>query len=408
MTDARDESEAMKAMRHARRMMRVHAPFWGHLALKLDIIEDESIPTAATDGSVLRFNPQYVMSLPELQRRGLVAHEVMHCALDHINRLPKIHGADTLVMDDSGRMATVGNIAADIVGNEILQHESSQLPLPTGALLVPKYSGWSTDAVVADLLQELQKNPKKVKVMVKGSQGCGTVEKPEKGKGESESEYKERMDVEQSEWKAHTAASARMAGAHCPDFAKDVLAKLKKPKYDYREITAQFVERAINYALTWKRPKKRLYASTGSYLPAVVRERVVPTIVALIDTSGSMGTPKMPDSLVAKAARDIETLGVLAEKTVVIAGDTVPRWTGVFEIGEPVEVQAHGGGGTNFHAMIEEAAKHDPTCILYFTDMECNSWGEDPGIPVMWICWRDYADGPPQPPYGDVVQMGTV
>jgi len=59
------------------------APFFGALALRLQFIPDPSRQTATVDGKTLRYNPLFIDSLSDPQLRGLLAHEVLHCAAGH-------------------------------------------------------------------------------------------------------------------------------------------------------------------------------------------------------------------------------------------------------------------------------------------------------------------------------------
>ena len=74
----------------ARTRLIVSQPFFGTLALNLEMVEvDEKHPqiqTMATDGQRLYFNPKFVTGLGEEELKGVNAHEVMHCALKHMSR----------------------------------------------------------------------------------------------------------------------------------------------------------------------------------------------------------------------------------------------------------------------------------------------------------------------------------
>ena len=72
--------------------------------LAFKIIETTRIPTAATDGIVMLFNPRYVASLSTSQVIGLITHELMHVRLNHSQRfLDSVydnHTAANKAMDD--------------------------------------------------------------------------------------------------------------------------------------------------------------------------------------------------------------------------------------------------------------------------------------------------------------------
>ncbi|GIW55380.1 MAG: hypothetical protein KatS3mg082_1784 [Nitrospiraceae bacterium] len=72
----------MKArLSKARTTLVLSQPFWGALALRLELREEPGCKTAYTNGRVMAFDPAYVAKLSDAQLVGLMAHEVAHCAL---------------------------------------------------------------------------------------------------------------------------------------------------------------------------------------------------------------------------------------------------------------------------------------------------------------------------------------
>lgn len=63
-------------------------PWFGALAMGLRIKQDTRIPTMATDGTSLFFNPMGCAALSEPNLMFIWAHEVMHCGLLHMYRKP--------------------------------------------------------------------------------------------------------------------------------------------------------------------------------------------------------------------------------------------------------------------------------------------------------------------------------
>lgn len=70
----------------ARSRLLLDHPFFGVLALRLQFVEDTSIPTLAVDGKSIFYNPQFVDDLSDELCRSAIAHEVMHPVLDHMTR----------------------------------------------------------------------------------------------------------------------------------------------------------------------------------------------------------------------------------------------------------------------------------------------------------------------------------
>ena len=48
-------------------------PFYGDILLQLQILPQEDIPTAATDGRTIWYNPQYFAGMPQAERNFIVS-----------------------------------------------------------------------------------------------------------------------------------------------------------------------------------------------------------------------------------------------------------------------------------------------------------------------------------------------
>ena len=118
--------------------LRMKSPFFGTLAMFARFVPSETIPTAATDGRDIFFNPDFLASLSSNQQDGLILHEVLHTALLHPLRL-------------GVRDRKSWNIAADIVVNGMIMGLSG-CELPPGALRDEKLEHFSVEEVYA-LLQ---------------------------------------------------------------------------------------------------------------------------------------------------------------------------------------------------------------------------------------------------------------
>jgi len=66
----------------ARTQLLLNQPFFGTLGLRLKLVPG-SLPTMATDGSRIVYNPVFVGELKPAELEGVLAHEVLHCALGH-------------------------------------------------------------------------------------------------------------------------------------------------------------------------------------------------------------------------------------------------------------------------------------------------------------------------------------
>lgn len=103
-------------------------------------------PTACVDGKRIYFNPEFVEGLTEKQRMGLLAHEVMHPALQHLWRR-------------GNRDPGLWRAAADYVANAILlnardEHNQPAFELPPNGLHDDRFRGMAVEQVYALLERE--------------------------------------------------------------------------------------------------------------------------------------------------------------------------------------------------------------------------------------------------------------
>jgi predicted metal-dependent peptidase len=115
-------------------------PFFGGFVGKLRTIYTFKVETQATDGYNLFVNPQFTYNLDMTGKVFVLAHEIMHCVLNHMRR-GKAH--------DPMR----SNIAADYEVNAWI-NDIGLIRAATmqkiGALYDKKYSGWGYEKIYAD------------------------------------------------------------------------------------------------------------------------------------------------------------------------------------------------------------------------------------------------------------------
>lgn len=102
------ESEKIKqGLQRFKMDMMKHKPFYGDILMRVRVYEDYKIPTAATDGRCIRYNPKFFATLTVGERNYVFMHEVMHMLLLHWKRV-------------GGRDPQIWNVACDFVVNGLL------------------------------------------------------------------------------------------------------------------------------------------------------------------------------------------------------------------------------------------------------------------------------------------------
>ena len=67
----------------ARTQLLLDNPFFGNIAMRLNLIESDQFDTMATDGSSIWFNPAFVDKHTNAHLKGVLAHEVCHVIFKH-------------------------------------------------------------------------------------------------------------------------------------------------------------------------------------------------------------------------------------------------------------------------------------------------------------------------------------
>lgn len=115
-------------------------PFFGGFINRLRMIYTFRVKTQATDGYNLFINPQFTYNLDLTGKVFVMAHEIMHCVLNHMRR-GKSHDHEK------------SNVAADYEVNcwinDIGLIQASTIE-KLGALYDKKYSGWGYEKIYAD------------------------------------------------------------------------------------------------------------------------------------------------------------------------------------------------------------------------------------------------------------------
>lgn len=371
----------------ARTRLLLDQPWFGSLALRLKVEAHEDgwftskgLPvTAAVDGVTLHYSPKFWASMSDAEQKGVMAHEVMHCALLHMTRRGK-------------RDPQIWNEACDYVVNLELVNARSAFSLPKDCLLDKRFAGMSAEQVYAKLLEQGRMSGKAPKYIdfghvmdaPKGSKGGlteGKGDKPEPGKGTGDqpAEGNDIGDVETA-WKIaveQATMTAKKAGK-LPGCIEAVLEATRKRGADWRDVLRRYLTTNGDYS--WTMPNRR-FISRGLYLPGTVKSRLT-TMVIAIDTSGSVS-----DKLLQEFAAEVNSIlsnDERPERTMVIYCDA--RVNRVDEVEGELKLHAVGRGGTAFKPVFDYIEENGiiPDCMFYLTDLE----GDDPkapDYPVLWL-----------------------
>ena len=192
----------------------------------------------------------------------------------------------------------------------------------------------------------------------------------------------------------HQALSLAKAQGKAPGAVEETIRDAHAGVLDWRTLLRRYMTDAARSDYSWSLPNRR-FIDDGLYLPSI-RSEGIDTIAVIIDTSASLPAATLAAfwSEVREIAAELQP-----ETVIVLQVDVALQDAADYAASDlPEEIALKGRGGTDFRpgsAWLAEQGLR-PSCCLYFTDMECDSYPEDePGLsyPVVRLAtgWRNVA-----------------
>jgi len=393
-------NEAQERMAKARTGLIISQPFFGMLALRLELVEDPKAASTWVDGHRLGYNPEWVSEQTIEVLEGAIAHQVLHCALGHPFRRAM-------------RQEKQWGEACDYAVNAELK--SAGFHLAADALYDPRFDKSYAEAIYAALDQEQEQGEdpggdgnttRDTTPDARTEESTGSEQGDGKGSGEPTSDGELRDCPEQSEaevaeaeaeWQTATAQAAQASRAQgkLPGSIERALQEALNPRADWREVLQRLLRSRAKDDYSWSRPNRKYLPI---YLPSLDSLRCGPLVVA-VDASGSIGQ-KWFDQFAAELTDISER--VKPEYIQVLIFDTKVREQIRFEPGEEIVLKARAGGGTAFDDPVRwiEQEGLNPEALVYLTDLESSVFPADPGYPVIWA-----TTGRKIAPFGETVML---
>lgn len=350
----------------------IHDPFYGSMALDLDVKPSKQCDTMETDGSFIHWSPDFVDSLPWNVVQGCLVHEILHVVLKHPLRM-------------DGRDHKIWNIATDYAINLIVT--KAGYALPDGALLDHAYDGMSAEKIYDILIKDADKT--------KGKRPMDNVT-PSNGLAGDVAQAEADIDG-----KVMKAGQAAKAVGKMSAFVEEVVTKAEQNKIDLHDALYRFVKGDQPDDYTYRKPNKKLWHNSRIYAPSVECSGVG-NILVCVDTSASM-----------TATEKSQALGVLndlscdlsPESVTVVTFDTKMSEPNVYMAGEIIdEIHVHGRGGTLvkpiFDYIDDNIDEIDQVIIL--SDMMISDYPEGCDVPVLWLSTYVMANAAP---FGETIFM---
>jgi len=330
-------------------MSRPDSVFFTTIFFSLKHYWDDQIPTACVNGTEVRFNPKFFMSLNPEERIFLLIHETMHVAYLHMERL-------------HDREPVRWNIAGDHVINLTLIERGFEMP--KNGYADPKFKGMSTDEVYP--LIEKPKDESKIDMDLKP---CDT------------DPNELRREVEDILVRA--SIQSKMQGDQEGTIPGDVqifLNKLLKPKLPWFRILQKYMQAMTKNDYTFRKPNRRFFPQY--HLPSLYSESLMNIAVA-VDTSGSVSAADFNVFI-------SEVNGILRmmkpDKLTLVQFDTqIKAVDAVSDITQLSKVKFTGGGGTKIYPVLKWAEDNKPHLLLVFTDGCFGFYNNESKTNIVWL-----------------------
>lgn len=311
----------------------------------------DDLPTAATNGRAIWFNPYAYLALSPGKQLSRLLHETWHPALLHLDRV-------------GNRNPSKWNAACDYFINLMLT-DAGYEKIDTW-LWDPQYRGMSADEIYKALPEDEEVPPDEA-----------DMEPPK--------DEPDRIDLQihMDQVLIRAVMHSKMAGdkpGSIPGEVETYLDKLMNPILPWNRILLKHMHALNKSGYTWKKPNRRFFPD--HHLPSL-RGSALDEIASFVDISGSVS--------------DQDFCQTVSEVHQVIKGfrpklmhfgqfDTaIKSVRKIKTVKALMETQFTGRGGTLIRPVIDWIAENKPKLTLIFTDGGFREYDVDPGVPVIWL-----------------------
>ena len=363
-----------------------NSPFFGTILLHTEYELTDYIETAATDGSTLLINEEWMCSQTEDNFNGVLLHETLHMALCHIDRTKDLENL------------MLANIAADIVVNGIIK--DNKISLPKEAI----YDDDLKHLGVREIYSILKNKQDENESYISDKYGDDNVDECLKQDKSPAAGSEEPKVNNKSKWeniinKAKTISKMKQAGVKGAGMAR-IFKELLDPTINWRDALYKYVTQSRADFEGYD----RRFVHDGMYIDDIGGNKV--HIAAFVDTSGSVDEELLQNFLSELFFAVNSTRGTTGH---LYYFDTELYPQGNIEDldGVPKPV---GLGGTSFVPIMEELNKisaensHIQTVGIIYTDGFAPATWKEPDTPLLW-CISPGGIKEDQIKYGDTVRI---
>lgn len=319
-------------------MMSPKTSFISNVMLALKVEESGAIPTAATEGTKLMFNPEFFLGLSPKERVFLLLHETWHVIQEDPLRMKK------------AKYPKVMNFAQDYYINQRLVDEG--FTMIQGGLYDKKYAGMTVVAIYDDLVkhgsEQEEQNPL-----------AGDVQEAE---GTPEEQKEAQTKVQEIISKAVMQAEISNQAGTIPEDIMRRVEDIRNPKLSWHQILEHYMQERVFDEYSWARRNRRI---SSIYLPSLWNEGMG-EIRCYVDCSGSISQKEL--ALEVKEMLYIKEISN-PSKMVLHAFSHVLGKEQAFDRDEDIKFDADVSGGTSLSSVWRDIQNNPETEVtVIFTD----------------------------------------
>ena len=371
-------------LQHARCLLLLHAPWYGHAAMMmtwLSSVVTETMGVRVVNGGEVEcvYNPAFVTDLSVLELAAVVQHEVEHVVRCHCTRR-------------STQDPWAWNIAADMAVNGTENHphiglgedhRDKVIPHRDSLSLIPY--DWNPHETTEFYHRQLSND-------LAGIEGRMLLD--DHGLWEqSDISGAEMADVAQV---IVVEAAVRSRG-QVPDHVRRELLRLAQPLVPWNVLLRRYLCVCLTQRRTTYLRRNRRQDIFG--IPGYVR-RGSPHVSVVVDVSGSIS-----ENALALFFGELEAICSSARVDVLRWDHKHQGFTRNYRRGDWKRISLTGGGGTDMAAPVEWLAQRGLTgdCVVILTDGFCN-WPPPGSLPLIAVISEPEPEGPT---WGKTVRLGV-
>lgn len=357
--------------------------FFAPLMSSMTFMWTTGVPTAATDGATIYWNPEFFLEAPQKfgeQRFNhfVLRHELWHAARFHMLR-------------QSDREPKLWNYACDVRINNDL-----------------KVEGYGWGSFPAWYMPNIDKGKKEpmVEEDIYDMLVATGFKVPENPWGDAELMDPKNKDqarkIINNVVRAKTSAFMEDKADQVPGGTQTLIDHFLAPIIPWeQQLKKWHTELAFNRH-SWRRPRRRMMAQ-GIYLPSKVEcEDRLAHLIYLQDVSGSISEPEI---VIFNSELKYVWDYLKPKKMTVVQFDDKIQRVDEFHAGEPftrIEITGRGGNNMNCVKDFLDTLEPKPTAAVIFTDLQYTPM--EPlkrSIPLLWVVNNQELS----PPYGDMIRI---